>query len=73
LIMASALRFDSIRLDRTERTPSGALRALACVARSGVFEYRNDAGALVREYSLRASPHREHRDRRIVNTQIATS
>ena len=42
-------RYDSIRIERYERTPSGGLIIPAIIARTGVLEYRTDSGP-VREY-----------------------
>lgn len=42
-------RFDAVRLDRFERTPSGGLRIPAYLARIGIQEYRDAEGNVVRE------------------------
>lgn len=47
---ARVTRFDTIRLDKAAKLSSGALRVDGTLTRVGVFEYRDAAGAVVREY-----------------------
>ncbi len=43
-------RFDTYRLDKTERLSDGSLRVDALVTRTGVFTYHDEKGNPVREY-----------------------
>lgn len=44
------VRYDTIRLDKIERTPSGGLRLPAVLTKPGVFSYSDAAGNVIREY-----------------------
>lgn len=43
-------RTDTTRLDKVERTPGGGVRIPAVLTRSGVFEYQQPDGKVIREY-----------------------